>query len=164
MQRAQCPHCAKTLRYRDTQAGTTVRCPACSQAVQLPQVNGSLPQPSTEGPSPWDLEATTPGATLGPEPWYYGFLTGYAKVVMGLSIAVMLLGSVWIVFSVTAIWGMLGRERFTMGQMVSLGFGGIVGLLALVLVLLGILFNVALILLFVDIGRNLRKIRQNTQH
>lgn len=163
MQRAHCPHCARTLRYQDTQAGKTVLCPACNQAVQLPQINGSLLQPSTEGPSPWDLE-TTPSATLGPELWCYEFITGYAKALIALNIVAMFLGSVLIVFRVTATWGMLGPERLTTGQMVWSGLVGIVEILALGSALLGVLFLVALLLLIVDIGRNLRKIRQNTQH
>lgn len=159
MNYAQCPYCAAAVRYAPSQVGTAVNCPACGQAMQLPAPVALAPAAPADEPS-FDFRRGPGGG--GPEPWYYGFLEGYAQLAMFLGIASVVLCGIGVI-AAAVIWGGLGDGRMTPAGAVSLVVGGLAWLLVLASFLLVILFQVALVLLVVDIGRNLRKIRQNTQ-
>lgn len=91
---------------------------------------------------------------LPPEPWYYGFLSGYAKVVMilGLILAGLALLS-------GVVYGALNLQ-FNAVVGIALMVGGI---LYAAIIALTTLIGVAFILLVVDAARNLREIRRQTK-
>lgn len=44
--------CGKALKVPDTAAGRVVKCPACSQNINVPAVGGGKPQPASAAPAP----------------------------------------------------------------------------------------------------------------
>jgi hypothetical protein len=106
------------------------------------------------------------GASGSPdkEPWFYDFLTTYTKIFMYLGIAglaVLLLAS--LVPTVIMVWTMMGQG--VSGALIGI-FLGLVSLVSsllfLAIALLVLFFQVSLLLLAVDVGRNIRAIRKNT--
>lgn len=105
----------------------------------------SEPVTTSVAPSPLPPEA---------EPWFYGFLERYAKVGMWLAIAALALATPLLI---GVLWMKEGGHRAAVG-------GATVLLLVLAaVVLFGILFGTALLLLLVDTGRNLRAIRHGSE-
>jgi len=136
----------------DRLAGQVVSCPSCKKPFQMPAANAVANFAFEQD----DSAALGPGAAFaGSEPWYYRFLEGYALTTMWIALTVL---------------GLIALGT-VVGFIVTLGQGGVglyiilalvYALAILVLMVLGIVFGVALILLAVDAGRNLREIRRNT--
>jgi hypothetical protein len=103
----------------------------------------------------FDVELSEPA-----EPWFYGFLSAYAKTAMvvaiGITVGVALFAIGAYAYALSTI-DMPPAVAFTAGAAVA----GLAVMLMLVLV--AVLFQVALLLLAVDAGRSLRRIKANTR-
>jgi hypothetical protein len=158
MPSAECPHCHRTINYKNSQAGQA-KCPGCKGSILLVPFEEEAPRPAPRPPSAPELEFDEDERTgraperLGREPWYYGFLAVIATIIIASALAFFAL--------VGALGVMYALHEIDRGRP-----GAVLMLLAL---LLGSAFYLvlfvalgALILLLVDVARNVRKIRQNT--
>ena len=116
----------------------------------------SLDQPASPAPETAGPFCTTTSAIFDPEPWFYGVVEKYAKPCMWLGIAVWTLMILMLLVAGVS-WIRAGAETWAAvaGTVLFLGLGTVM--------LLGILVGTALLLLFVDAGRNLRAIRKSSE-
>jgi predicted Zn finger-like uncharacterized protein len=138
----ECPHCGERYEVDDALAGKTIRCRGCEDFARV-----LAPEPSAQ-PDP--LPAPTLARPADEfEPWYYRYIVKYAEwgAVAGLVIAGLLL---------VVLPGYGALRGADTGTIVLLFVGGLAA--ALVCVLSG-LFASAFLLLVVDIGRSLRRMR-----
>jgi hypothetical protein len=172
--------CGKKLKAKDEAAGKTGRCPACGNPVNfpvhMPEVGyfeidledapfdnhlwkhstkpAELPSPHIAVPPPLSQKVSgqesSPHRLHESEPWYYGFLDKYAGAGQGIG----LLAGVLVMGMTLAVANSIHLDS-------PVGFLAIVfaGFSVAGLMFVSILFGVALILLAVDAGRNLRAIR-----
>jgi hypothetical protein len=122
-------------------------------AFDLPAEPPPEPAPAPEAP-PESEPAETPADSSATLPWYYGFLDTYTRVAM---VAGLALATVWLLFylglSVLTLVGTQGQVLIVVTMVVA----AIVGF---AFVVLGILLAGALVLLLVDMARNLREMRR----
>jgi hypothetical protein len=170
--------CGKWISVPDQFAGKTGKCKACGAPIAIPQalpdVVVALAEPD-ESPSDTPdigpivtepesdsfsaIRAARTGGVLyspiGPEPWYYRFLAGYAKAIIGIGIVVAVL---------LAVPSALGIVRAISDQEPSLVLASLALLAPAGAVLLASLIAGAPILLIVDAVRHLRMLRIESQH
>lgn len=117
-------------------------------AVPLPTPGPPLAEP--EG-FPAVADAGPADHLTRPEPWYYGFLDGYAKLLLYLGFLAVFLATLF------PLWTAFQMLQVSLVTAIIL----MLGTLAVALVaIVGVLLTVALILLTVDAARNLREIRK----
>jgi hypothetical protein len=158
-----CPACGKQGGVPDDAAGKRVACPSCNTVFQAGNpvatpVAAPVPPPTTPPPRRRWLAA---GPRVEGEPWYYWFVSGYAKIILLLSALALLCSC-----AMPPVAGFLGVMQYNQFRQPS-GYeiGGLI-LLALIMAvmfvvsLLPLTFVIALILVFVDMARNVRGMRQ----
>jgi phosphotransferase system glucose/maltose/N-acetylglucosamine-specific IIC component len=111
--------------------------------------------------SPFEFPEAGAKRRIEPEPWYYGFLSGYAKMWMFFAILATLAVVVPAIISYVVF--MFQSSDLPDYVRIAATVGTFTWVVAAVFVLIFVLFFIALILLAVDAGRNLRKIRENTR-
>jgi hypothetical protein len=155
MKNVNCPHCGGSVLNEPQLAGQVVACPSCKKPFQMPAL-------AADAHFAFEQEGAAVQAAAGPisrpagsEPWWYGFLEKYALTAMWTGVTVIGLLGLGTVVSLLVVLGQSGAILYTILAL-------IVTLLVLVLLVLGVVFGAALILLAVDVGRNLREIRRNT--
>lgn len=118
--------------------------------VALPPAGDAVPLADVQD-FPIDLDPDAPSRPAGPEPWYYGFLAGYAKVFLILGFVVTGL------MVLLALISVIGLAVF--GTMFVIGYI-VATILMAAFMLLMVVISMAFILLVVDAARNLREIRR----
>jgi len=128
----------------------------------------NAPDPAPEeqtyahGKSRWGSRRT--GRTSTDEPWYFGFLETYAKILVILFLTVELIGLLFMVIS------SLPAISLLFSQDAGGGILGLIGVIiaAVVMIIMAaagflfVLVQCALVLLVVDMGRSLRAIKANS--
>lgn len=123
-----CPICGEDLSFKDDSAGKRGKCLKCGQPIRVPDANAKMP----------DLPED--------EPWYYGYLASYARILIVLSLIAIVLAIIAFVYTFVESKGDLPAWH---GRLLATLIG---------LALLNIV-PAALVLLFVDIGRSLREMK-----
>lgn len=157
----KCPSCGVVDSRPDYMAGQKTMCENCQRP-------GVVPGPKSAKPRlPDPVSADLPEVELPPEkprkpakqqqpgePWYYDLPSGMARICSALASVAGLIAAAVAVFS--AIAALFGKDTGIRDAAVVLAWS--VGIL---LYLLPIWFSCAMVLLFVDMARNLRQIRQS---
>lgn len=162
-----CSSCGAKLRAPDNAAGRTFKCPKCGDLLRAPTTTNGLPDSDftaePEEPEPKEQESLGHDG----EPWFYGYLEKYAKIlqilyyVIAAGIAV-LATILFIMALVGAFSSMKGSGGFgVIGVFLSF-LGWILSLVGIAAALLLGLVGVALLLLVVDVARNVRAIKKAT--
>ncbi|MBY0230105.1 MAG: hypothetical protein K2W96_12555 [Gemmataceae bacterium] len=146
MPETNCPGCGRRIEYGEDEAGTLFECAKCGEKVRAggapPPVRMRSPEPEDEAP---DHRGYPLEESPGPEPWYYRHLVLYAWVVC-------VIGMLYIALSLVVLIAMAldGKEAPAIPLLIILH----------ALAAIAVLAFVAFVLLAVDIGRNLRAMRQ----
>jgi hypothetical protein len=145
-----CPRCQQKLKATRSGLGGKVACPKCGGEIVLP---APAPPPAANGQDkPAEPRFDFPDGRPAPkEPWFYGYLDKYARVLMALG---SLLYGMFFVGSFVAILVM--QEPKTDMRLVFPAW--LAGVAIATLVFLLWLVSVAFILLTVDQARNVRRI------
>jgi hypothetical protein len=141
--RIVCPRCKRGMIVSTD--SPVASCANCGMKI-------AVGQPAAPGDPFAELEDVSGGVgEMEPddEPWFYGFLAGYAFLLMFVSIIIMTFGVLLVGVGASA-------QNVPPAQI----FGAV---LILIVMFIGVLVTVAFILLAVDIGRNLRAINRNTR-
>lgn len=161
--RMECPRCRRILRAPDEAAARTVSCPSCQGRVRFPAAELAAPQ---EPVQEFTISAGTSKASAGdldfeappeprpvwsypppPEPWYYNFT---AKFLGGIVFIGCLLAAICII----------------VGFYIE-GEQSVVDIMLRIAVALFVLFVTGLVtapgLIFLDMARNIRAMRYETQ-
>ena len=159
-----CPHCGKPISYSREFAGQIIGCPHCGGRLQMP---GTPPSRGAAPPAPpTPSRAPTFGATDDSprrkpdrEPWYYGFIEGYSKLLLWIAVlsvigAGLLVGYVGVKPFTSTLIAEQEARGVVIAILVWIGYA-----LMLVASLIGSVFVVASALLAVDAARNLREMR-----
>jgi hypothetical protein len=127
-------------------------------AFDLPGEPEPAPPSEPTETAPPEIPELPPGPLPASLPWYYGFLDTYARVAM---IAALALATVWLLFylglSVLTLIGTQGQGAVVVVTMM------VAALVGFAFIVLGILLAGALILLLVDMARNLHEMRHTIQ-
>lgn len=158
-----CSSCGAKLRAPDNAAGQSFKCPKCGNFLRAPTATGTgLPDydlsKESEEREPEEQESLRHDR----EPWFYGYLEKYAKIlqILGYVLAAgsAVLATIWFIagaISATTVSGGFGV------MMLFLTFlGWVLGLAGIAAALLLWLVTVAAILLAVDAARNLRDLKK----
>jgi hypothetical protein len=139
--------------------------PTLTGAPALEVVEAREPERRAEEPAqpaaPPDQTVREEHPAAAPEPWFYGFLQKYAKIVMWLGVVVCGLGIIWVLLVGVGVL-VLGGDRAGGFMLVLVVASMVVGGLFFALVLLAILLQGALVLLALDNARNLRSAQRKT--
>lgn len=179
MDQLSCPHCGGQVVNDRRLANQVVSCPSCRNPFRMPPAAEAGPFVAEQPPAPAPPPPAPPPPTSTPaaspkaeakrepkpaakahvssEPWYYLFLEGYARLVLGLGIGLAGLG---LFASVLSFVIMIFESDSLLNMLLFFGLL-LVQVAVLAFFLLGISYVVALVLLLVDAARNLRELRRN---
>ena len=158
-----CDQCGTSYEVDNNLAGKAVRCRNCNDLNRVPQGKGTVSGKAAAEPAPTKHGSANPVTSANkPEPWYYWFLEGVARVMMfldliGWTLICIIIG---LNVAVTHVPGTFGNEGTPPHDEVSVKML-IVPVLIWLCGLPFCFFIPAWILLCVNAARNLRRIRQS---
>lgn len=157
--------CGRMLKAPDSAIGKKGRCKGCGSEVEIlppvvdePETVDDEPMPDLainvdEEDAPLDPKVgppvPKPNPAMPPEPWFYGFLDGYAKLCVGLAVVQFLLVLCGAVIGILTTMSENQRIPLVAGTVVLVSLAW----------MLGIILVSCPILLAVDAARNLRAMR-----
>jgi DNA-directed RNA polymerase subunit RPC12/RpoP len=179
MMRFNCPSCGAGVSAPEEYAGRSTKCRRCNNPIVVPQPAATR-QPSKETPDDVSIKRRTESGKRqfdfseeqeslrhDREPWFYGYLEKYAKIlqILGYVIAVGCAVLAAVGFFRVSLMGM--RVSSELGGIGGIGvmavflsfLGWVLSLAGVVAALLLWLVGVAAILLAVDAARNIRAMR-----
>lgn len=159
-----CKSCGAKLRVPDNAEGQSFKCPKCSNAIRVPPTKGMPDQDDSEEPEEREPE-NQESLHLDREPWFYGYLEKYAKILQILSYVLAagcaILATIWFI---AVLVGAISTVKVSSGfgvMAIFLAFlGWVLSLVGIAAALLLWLVSAAVILLAVDAARNLRAMKK----
>jgi hypothetical protein len=150
-----CPHCNRMIEYGLDEISTVFACAGCGGKFTpiggpLEELNDRAASETLPGEEPFGDQRGADGQELVGEPWFYGFLTVWAYVVLALGLLACLILTVRVLDDVMAHIRE-GREK---DGWITL----LVGLIKIALTVVGTLVIYALMHLWLDTGRNVRQV------
>lgn len=163
MLKTRCPACDSDLDCPDRLTGKKVRCPKCAEPFTalaatklLPPQKINLP---ASRPDPFDDDDLDDEPGVPQEPWYYGYVEKYTKVLHWLGIA--LYGGATLAITIGLILMAVVITAAAQNPLwaVPLILPWLVSIVVCVLGLLLYMVGIAVLHMFVDTCRNIRATR-----